>query len=212
MVEYIDPYVATRLVARLLIDSCAALVRTSARKAEWVVVTRPAVSAMPPRQGFHNWPDGQTQAEFIAAYGAAMRLPSWVIQREVPHGRYLEFPSRTAEPHSWSWIRGLELGAAPRRTDAPRFPSPGSETGTRDEILERRCCTFGNWVELHRRSSGLNFSCPGTGAGVAAPAWRSGEDQRSRGRGQPRRSMAAARSCETPVPASGPWKSLGKCP
>ena len=100
--EYTDPFVASPLVARLLIDSCAALVRSSgAEKAELLIVTRPPkVGDGPPRLGVHNWPDGQAQASCISAYAGLTRLPVQIVQREVPHGRYLRITfanGRTAQ-------------------------------------------------------------------------------------------------------------------
>jgi hypothetical protein len=92
-IRYQDGYVVSPLVARLFLDTCAALAHLSGAQSSHV-----RLETYPPKQdGFtrsphqvsHDWDDADVQAGTIAAYGRSLGLKVSVRQGQVPHGRYL---------------------------------------------------------------------------------------------------------------------------
>ncbi|ESQ74519.1 DEAD/DEAH box helicase [Asticcacaulis sp. AC402] len=90
---YKDPYVSSPLVARLLIDTLAALAGEKGRGAEIKIFTQHLKSSSdygPPTQASHNWREESAAKGVIEAYGRLKRLNVVLDHKEtVPHGRYL---------------------------------------------------------------------------------------------------------------------------
>jgi hypothetical protein len=90
---YRDPYVASPLVARLLIDTMKHMfAQSGAAEADLIVETRPPRHndlRGPPWQIGHNWRDAPDQKAVIELLGQQRAVRVSVRHTDVPHGRYL---------------------------------------------------------------------------------------------------------------------------
>ena len=92
-ITYLDGYIRSPLVARLLIDTLAALAAASgARDTAVSIQTRPpreADSSREPWLLWHDWRDADDQRDVIERLGTLRELDVKLHQKDVPHGRYL---------------------------------------------------------------------------------------------------------------------------
>lgn len=101
-IVYRDPYVSSPLVARLLIDTMRQIVSQSgAARATLTIETRPPRSndsRVDPWQIWHDWRDAADQKAVIELFGQQRGLHVSLLQKDVPHGRYLDvdFADRTS--------------------------------------------------------------------------------------------------------------------
>ena len=92
---YRDSYVSSPLVARLLIDTMKQIVSLSGvREATLIIETRaPRTNDFrgDPWQIWHDWRDANDQKAVIELFGKLCGLHVSLHQKDVPHGRYLDF-------------------------------------------------------------------------------------------------------------------------
>ena len=93
-IVYRDSYVSSPLVARLLIDTMQQIVSQSgAADANLIIETRPPRSndfRVDPWQVWHDWRDSADQKAVIELFGRQRGLHVALLQKDVPHGRYLD--------------------------------------------------------------------------------------------------------------------------
>ncbi|WP_420392105.1 DEAD/DEAH box helicase [Acuticoccus sp.] len=90
--HYEDPYVVSPLVARLCVDTMAAIAGRGSSTPDVSIATREPRQAPPRRTPFlawHDWPDADDQRRTIEAYGRIRRLRLSVHHAIVPHARSL---------------------------------------------------------------------------------------------------------------------------
>lgn len=91
---YRDSYVSSPLVARLLIDTMKQIFSQSgAAEAALVIETRsprPKDARGNPWQVWHDWRDAADQKAVVELFGKQRGLRVSLLQKEVPHGRYLD--------------------------------------------------------------------------------------------------------------------------
>src|SRR6185437_2489836 len=93
-VVYRDSYVSLPLVARLLIDTIQQIVlQSGASEATFIIETRPPRPndlRGDPWQVWHDWRDAAHQKAVIELLGKQRGLHVSLLQKDVPHGRYLD--------------------------------------------------------------------------------------------------------------------------
>jgi DEAD/DEAH box helicase domain-containing protein len=93
-VVYRDPYVSSPLVARLLIDTIKEMTSQSgAAEATLIIETRaprPNDLRSDPWQVWHDWRDAGDQKMVIELFCKQRGLRVSLLQKDVPHGRYLD--------------------------------------------------------------------------------------------------------------------------
>jgi DEAD/DEAH box helicase domain-containing protein len=94
-VVYRDFYVSLPIVARLLIDTMQKLVsQAGATEATLIIETRlprPNDLRGDPWQVWHDWRDAADQTVVIKLFGKRRGLHVSLLEKEVPHCRYLDF-------------------------------------------------------------------------------------------------------------------------
>jgi hypothetical protein len=92
---YRDAFVSSPLVARLLIDTIKQIfLQSGSPVPTFIIETRPPRSndsRVSPWQVWHDWRDAGDQKAVIELFGKHRGLNVSLRQKEVPHGRYLDF-------------------------------------------------------------------------------------------------------------------------
>jgi hypothetical protein len=92
-ITYQDAYVASPLVARLLIETASQLAsKSGSTDTELLVETRQPRSVDQrgdPWQVWHDWRDGADQRNVVELFGGQKGLRTSLLHKDVPHGRYL---------------------------------------------------------------------------------------------------------------------------
>ena len=116
---YRDSYVASPLVARLLIDTTKHMVSQSgATEAALIIETRsprPGDLRGDPWQVSHDWRDGTHQKAVIELLGKQRGLRTSLLQKEVPHGRYLNLEFADGTSATVVLDQGFGAWAPPRQ-------------------------------------------------------------------------------------------------
>ena len=120
-ITYSDPYVRSPMVARLLLDTVAALQTLNGQPFSFELVTQlPSMPGDrgPPRLLTHNWPSEAAAGDVLLAYAAQLGLDLSVRFQKAPHGRYLNLylqNDRQAQIildqgfGAWSLLQSLDL-------------------------------------------------------------------------------------------------------
>jgi hypothetical protein len=92
-ITYQDAYVASPLVARLLIETASELAsKSGSTDTELLVETRQPRNVDQrgdPWQLWHDWRDGGDQRNVLELFGRQKGLRASLVHKDVPHGRYL---------------------------------------------------------------------------------------------------------------------------
>lgn len=144
---YRDSYVSSPLLARLLIDTMQQIVSQSgATDATLIIETRPPRPNNlrgDPWQVWHDWRDAAHQKTVIELFGKQRGLHVSLLQKDVPHGRYLDLDF--ADGTAATIVLDQGFGAwAPSRQVTVRYDFSADTTSqvrrltTLNVILQRR--------------------------------------------------------------------------
>lgn len=89
-IEYKDPYVRSPLVSKLLIDTAAALFKSSTSPALKITTAPPKAPVSPPKHISNDWPDGHLVSSVQAEYGRLKNIDVEVSLGDCGHGRFME--------------------------------------------------------------------------------------------------------------------------
>lgn len=89
-IEYKDPYVRSPLVSKLLIDTAAALFKSSTSPVLKITTAPPKVPVSPPKHISNDWPDGHLVSSVQAEYGRLKNIDVQVSLGDCGHGRFME--------------------------------------------------------------------------------------------------------------------------
>jgi hypothetical protein len=146
-VVYRDSYVSSPLVARLLIDTIKQMTSQSdAAEATLIIETRsprPNDLRGDPWQIWHDWRDAADQKAVIELFGKQRGLRVSLLQKDVPHGRYLDVDFVDGTAATIVLDQGFGAWAPPRqvtvrydfRADAA---SQARRLATLNAVLQRR--------------------------------------------------------------------------
>lgn len=146
-VVYRDPYVSSPLVARLLIDTINQIVSQSdATQTTLTIETRsprPNDLRADPWQVWHDWRDAANQKAVIELFGKQRGLHVLLLQRDVPHGRYLNVDFADGTAATIVLDQGFGAWAPPRQVTvrydfAADATSQVRRLATLNHILQRR--------------------------------------------------------------------------
>lgn len=119
-VVYRDSYVCSPLVARLLIDTIKQIVSQSgATDAALIIESRPPRPndlRGDPWQVWHDWRDGAHQKAVIELFGKQRGLRVCLLQKDVPHGRYLNVNFADGTAATIVLDQGFGAWTPPRQT------------------------------------------------------------------------------------------------
>ncbi len=151
--SYSDSFVASPLVARLLIDTAGALVKMAGGAPTLAIVTLPPrdnYRAGDPWQIGHDWREPDIQRAVIEAYGELRGLRVSIKQTGyVPHGRFLEV--RFIDGSAATIILDQGFGAwLPVRGATPRFDFLRPATQQADQLAKMN-------VLLKRKGTGKSY-------------------------------------------------------
>lgn len=116
---YRDAYVCSPLVARLLIDTMKQVVSQSGATEATIIV-----ESRPPRRGdlrgdpcqvWHDWRDTADQKAVIELFGEQRGLHVFLLQKDVPHGRYLDVDFADGTAATIVLDQGFGAWAPPRQ-------------------------------------------------------------------------------------------------
>jgi hypothetical protein len=152
-IVYRDSYVSSPLVARLLIDTMKQIVSLSGvREATLIIETRaPRTNDFrgDPWQIWHDWRDADDQKAVIELFGKLCGLHVSLHQKDVPHGRYLDF--EFADGTAATIVLDQGFGAwAPLRHGTVRY-----DFGAAVAVQAKRLATMN--VDLQRRGIGRTY-------------------------------------------------------
>jgi ATP-dependent helicase YprA (DUF1998 family) len=144
---YRDSYVSSPLVARLLIDTMKQIVSQSgATEATLIIETRPPRPndlRGNPWQVWHDWRDVAHQKSVIELFGKQRGLHISLLQKDVPHGRYLDLDFADGTAATIVLDQGFGAWAPPRQVTV-RYDFSADATSqvrrltTLNAILQRR--------------------------------------------------------------------------
>jgi hypothetical protein len=143
---YRDSYVSSPLVARLLIDTMKQIVSQSgATEATLIIETRPPRPNVrgDPWQVWHDWRDAAHQKTVIELFGKQRGLHVSLLQKDVPHGRYLDLDFADGTAATIVLDQGFGAWAPPRQVTV-RYDFSADATSqvrrltTLNAILQRR--------------------------------------------------------------------------
>ncbi|MGL4964042.1 MAG: DEAD/DEAH box helicase [Inquilinus sp.] len=146
-VVYRDSYVSSPLVARLLIDTMKQIVSQSgATEATVIIETRPPRPndhRADPWQIWHDWRDAAHQKAVIELFGKQLGLHVSLLQKDVPHGRYLNVDFTDGTTATIVLDQGFGAWAPPRQVTvrydfAADATSQVRRLATLNAILQRR--------------------------------------------------------------------------
>jgi len=146
-VVYRDSFVSSPLVARLLIDTIKHIVSQSG-----VTQTTLIIETRPPRpndlrgnpwQVWHDWRDTSNQKAVIESFGKQRGLHVLLLQKDVPHGRYLNVDFADGTAATIVLDQGFGAWAPPRQVTvrydfAADATSQVKRLATLSAILQRR--------------------------------------------------------------------------
>jgi DEAD/DEAH box helicase domain-containing protein len=144
---YRDSYVSSPLVARLLIDTMKQIVsQSNAEDATLIIETRPPRSndlRVDPWQVWHDWRDPTDQKAVIELFGGQCGLHVSLLQKDVPHGRYLDVDFADGTSATIVLDQGFGAWAPPRQVTvrydfATDTTSQVKRLSTLNAILQRR--------------------------------------------------------------------------
>lgn len=146
-IVYRDAYVSSPLVARLLIDTMAQIVSQSGATEPILTIEtrppRPGDVRGDPWQVSHDWRDSADQKAVIELYGTQRDLHVSLIQKDVPHGRFLEIDFDGGMAATVVLDQGFGAWAPPRQVTV-RYDFATEATlqvkrlGSLNAILQRR--------------------------------------------------------------------------
>lgn len=117
-ITYQDAYVASPLVARLLIETASQLAtKSGSSDTELVVETRQPRSADQrgdPWQLWHDWRDGGDQRDVVELFGGQKGLRASLLHKDVPHGRYLRIEYENGDRATVVLDQGFGAWTPPR--------------------------------------------------------------------------------------------------
>lgn len=146
-VVYRDSYVSSPLVARLLIDTMKQVVSQSgATETTLIIETRPPRPndlRGDPWQVWHDWRDAAHQKAVIELFGKQRGLHVSLLQKDVPHGRYLDVDFADGTAATIVLDQGFGAWAPPRQSTvrydfAADATSQVRRLATLNAILQRR--------------------------------------------------------------------------
>ncbi|WP_422017660.1 DEAD/DEAH box helicase [Reyranella sp.] len=144
---YRDSYVASPLMARLLIDTIKHIVTQSdVSEATLIIETRPPRPndlRGDPWQIWHDWRDGMQQKAVIELLGKQRGLRTSLFQKDVPHGRYLNVDFADGTAATVVLDQGFGAWATPRQITvrydfAADAASQARRLTTLNAVLQRR--------------------------------------------------------------------------
>ena len=144
---YRDAYVSSPLVARLLIDTMKQIVSHSgASEATLIIETRPPRSnnlRVDSWQVWQDWRDADDHKAVIELFGKQRGLRAVVLQKDVPHGRYLDIDFADGTAAKIVLDQGFGAWAPPRQVTvrydfATDAISQVKRLATLNVILQRR--------------------------------------------------------------------------
>jgi len=106
---YFDPYVRSPMVARLFLDTIAALQTMNGTKIAVTLNTEVPENERVPRLITNAWEDGERATNALAAYAALLGVDLTIQLEKVPHGRYMLF--RTTQEREVQIIMDQGFGA-----------------------------------------------------------------------------------------------------
>ncbi len=144
---YQDSYVASPLVARLLIDTMSQVFSQSgAQDAALIVETRLPRSndqRGQPWQIAHDWRGAADQRAVIELFGKQRGVCVSVLHKNVPHGRYLSFEFKDGSHATIVLDQGFGAWAPPRQVSVPYnfaadTAAQSKRLATINAVLQRR--------------------------------------------------------------------------
>jgi DEAD/DEAH box helicase domain-containing protein len=146
-VVYRDSYVCSPLVARLLIDTIKQIVSQSGATEATIIIEsrppRPNDLRGDPWQVWHDWREATHQKAVIELFGKQRGLHVSLLQKDVPHGRYLDVDFADGTAATIVLDQGFGAWAPPRQVTvryefAADAASQVRRLATLNAIVQRR--------------------------------------------------------------------------